>query len=381
MGNVIDYAFLSQDSYIDKKSGEYLPENWERIDEVHEKSGYDAIVYKNTTTNEIVVAHRGTEFKGQPIKDLIKADGSIAFGDIPKQVVEASQYVQKIEKKYGVTVTNTGHSLGGFIADLVSKRLGRKAITFDQPSLPTDKYNLIWEKLYGKPLCPTSDVTMIMSRPDVVNNVGNPKGSITKLDEFIPILGNNNNFISSSDLGGLMYAGILRLSLGNLSNLSPAIRDIKDKIQNSRISLDYHDLEKTIIPGLLKYVQKCGDPTTLEFIDINRYLTYLEKRKKKIFDQAKAEANQLAQNKLDGEKIAKGLAIYKDQEQEKQFKFQQGNTDQFKLIIPSPKIRTPINPTQSKASFGAGAVAPPPLSSGHLPSKPIKFVEIISAGK
>ena len=335
MGNVIDYAFLSQDSYTDKKSGAYLPENWERLEEeeIHNKSGYDAIVYRNTVTNEIVVAHRGTEFSGQPIKDLIMADGSIAFGNIPKQAVEASQFVQEIEKKYGVTVTNTGHSLGGFIADLVSKRLGSKAVTFDQPSLPTDKYNLIWEKLYGKPLCPTSDVTMIMSRPDVVNNGGNPKGDIIKLDEFVKSVGNRNDFISAPDLGSLVYATLFP----PIASLS-----IVNKLINSYLSLDYHDLEKTIIPGLLKYVQKYGDSTSLQDVDVKAYLAYLSKRQTTLNDKVAA---QIAQDKADKETYTKEFHKYKMGEQDKTMYFQK-----------------------------TGRTPPPPLNSGILPDKPIGFV-------
>ncbi len=50
------------------------------LEHVDKPSGYQGTIYQRVDTREIVVAHRGTEFGREAIKDGLLADGGMVFG-------------------------------------------------------------------------------------------------------------------------------------------------------------------------------------------------------------------------------------------------------------------------------------------------------------
>ena len=88
------YAYLSDDSYQDRPTGVRRAGEEERVsfDGVQYKvlehannrrTGYQGTVYQRENTGEIVVAHRGTEFRkivgdtAEALNDLVRADGGM----------------------------------------------------------------------------------------------------------------------------------------------------------------------------------------------------------------------------------------------------------------------------------------------------------------
>ncbi|MBV6849377.1 DUF6792 domain-containing protein [Xanthomonas euvesicatoria] len=140
------YASLSRDVYD-------LPEqvgansspvdiggiSYRRLEYVDSASGYQGIIYQRVDTNEIIVAHRGTEFERQPKQDGAYADGGMLAARHNRQVDDALEltqhalaYAQKMGKDGAPPeVTVTGHSLGGDLAQVTAHHYGLKGETFN----------------------------------------------------------------------------------------------------------------------------------------------------------------------------------------------------------------------------------------------------------
>lgn len=123
------YALLALHVYaadpIEKKNKPLLPPNWDPIEEIEGSYGFACTVYRNTSTQEIVISYRGT-------------DGAIDWltnaGAIVNQEQQAAAVYAKVLKDYGTdaqgnvlnNITFTGHSLGGGLA-------GTMAVWFNRP--------------------------------------------------------------------------------------------------------------------------------------------------------------------------------------------------------------------------------------------------------
>lgn len=141
-----DHAALSADAY-----NTYPREKWEEgvvvngtryeiLDQVSRPSGYEGTIYRNTETNAIVVAHRGTEFDRQLVRDGLIADGGMVLVGANAQANDAMALTQRgvqiAERRAEVdgqmpSVSVTGHSLGGTLAQISAHRLGLHAETFN----------------------------------------------------------------------------------------------------------------------------------------------------------------------------------------------------------------------------------------------------------
>jgi len=103
-------------------------------------SGFYAAAYQNLTTGEIVIAFRGTEFSdsGDRDADLALWKASNGFLGEHQQFVDALEFANLIDEQYaqqGYTVTVTGHSLGGGLAQLAADVFGWGGETFDAPGM------------------------------------------------------------------------------------------------------------------------------------------------------------------------------------------------------------------------------------------------------
>lgn len=140
-------------------------------------SGFDATVFKNTNTDDIIIAYRGTEPPGRPLWSMLMdygTDGMDVVGGRIKGLEEfhqsyekikdnpwilsqpeAARTYQKMEYDYqtnqfhqaeelyrtvrtaypNAQITTTGHSLGGAEAEYVAVRNGLSSTTFNAPSI------------------------------------------------------------------------------------------------------------------------------------------------------------------------------------------------------------------------------------------------------
>jgi hypothetical protein len=92
------------------------------VREVNQPSGYRGAIYKNIVTNEYVVANTGTEFDVDKLRDLALTDAQMVLLKANQQLDDARDTVElaiEMAKREGTTVTVTGHSLGGFLTQVV----------------------------------------------------------------------------------------------------------------------------------------------------------------------------------------------------------------------------------------------------------------------
>lgn len=142
------YAQLAQHSYAPPEigaSGErpHVIVNgvrFEILKSVDRPSGYQGTIFQRQDTGEIVVAHRGSEFDRQPIKDGLVADGGMIVDRANRQLNDAlaltddaTAMSRGMTGRYGQPpqVTVTGHSLGGCLAELTAFKRGLNGETFN----------------------------------------------------------------------------------------------------------------------------------------------------------------------------------------------------------------------------------------------------------
>ena len=103
---------------------------------VKDRFGFAAIAYKNKTTNEIIIAYRGTDSMG----DIVISDVQIALKDVPQQASKAVKFYERVKEMYPDSeISLTGHSLGGSLAHYVSVAKGVTAVTFNAPAVKLPK--------------------------------------------------------------------------------------------------------------------------------------------------------------------------------------------------------------------------------------------------
>lgn len=146
------YAELAQDSYdTNRTAGVRTAENpeWVTLKGIryqvlehcdNPRTGYQGTIYLREGTNELVVAHRGTEFPREPLQDGLIADGGMVFNRTNSQAPEALALTQRAidrakemasDKGYAPEVTVTGHSLGGTLAQITAAKLDLRGEAFN----------------------------------------------------------------------------------------------------------------------------------------------------------------------------------------------------------------------------------------------------------
>ena len=107
---------------------------------VDKPSGYQGTIYQSVDSGAIVVAHRGTEFNREPLKDGLLTDGGMVFSRANQQARDAIELTQKaLEQaaedrgagKKPPEVTVTGHSLGGTLAQITAHHFDLRGEAFN----------------------------------------------------------------------------------------------------------------------------------------------------------------------------------------------------------------------------------------------------------
>lgn len=143
-----DYADLALDSYAGRAVTRRVekPETigghkYKILDHYdNPRTGYQGTIYQRVDTNEIIVAHRGTEFDREALKDGLLADGGMVLSRSNLQAPDAIALTRKAlqlaqEKAIGEggvvpPVTVTGHSLGGTLAQVTAHHFDLRGETF-----------------------------------------------------------------------------------------------------------------------------------------------------------------------------------------------------------------------------------------------------------
>jgi len=104
-------------------------------------TGYQGTIYQRVDTGEIIVAHRGTEFDREALKDGLLADGGMVFNRSNLQVPDAIELTRKALhlansqasdfNGHPPPVTVTGHSLGGTLAQVTAHHFDLRGETFN----------------------------------------------------------------------------------------------------------------------------------------------------------------------------------------------------------------------------------------------------------
>ena len=105
------------------------------------RTGYQGTVYQQVDTGAIIVAHRGTEFNREPVRDGL-ADAGMATARHNVQIKDAVELTRwavdharsgEVMTAYGRAseVTVTGHSLGGTLAQATAHHFGLRGETFN----------------------------------------------------------------------------------------------------------------------------------------------------------------------------------------------------------------------------------------------------------
>ena len=146
MAATIEYALMAGRAYQttrDRKGINWfpIPQGWSELAHVPNNpgfpeftgaDGFEAVAFKNGT--DIVISYAGTNPNILLDPDN-KANIGLATGFGSVQLLQAAEYylqVKALNTDPNVTITLTGHSLGGGLAALVGVFFGVKAVTFDQ---------------------------------------------------------------------------------------------------------------------------------------------------------------------------------------------------------------------------------------------------------
>ena len=143
--SVSDYAYFAKLSYSNDKQNvlndklfQEGKEGWEVVDINGGVNGLQAIAFgrgkgADGKYAEIVIAYRGTD----SLFDTTIDDLQIAVGSIPSQTAGAINYYDTIVKNLSEngSISVTGHSLGGALAQLVAAITGDDAYTFNAPGM------------------------------------------------------------------------------------------------------------------------------------------------------------------------------------------------------------------------------------------------------
>lgn len=104
------------------------------IKEVDRPSGYRGVIYQNKITGDYIVAHTGTEFDTDKVRDGLITDAQMPLLKVNQQLDDARDLVElaiEMAKRDGTSVTVTGHSLGGFLTQVTAYEYGLRGETFN----------------------------------------------------------------------------------------------------------------------------------------------------------------------------------------------------------------------------------------------------------
>lgn len=145
MPTTVEYALMAGASYISTRADVNLfpiPQGWTKIIDPTDShanipgSGFEAISFKNSLTNEIVISFAGTGpglFSTFPyLTEDWQTNLALGTGNESQQLLQAAQYYLQIRgENPDARIRFTGDSLGGGLAALLAVFFDKTAVTFE----------------------------------------------------------------------------------------------------------------------------------------------------------------------------------------------------------------------------------------------------------
>lgn len=144
---LVSHSYNTPDAYgVGNESVKIGEVQYRVVEHIGRPSGYQGAIYQRVDTGEVIVAHRGTEFDREFIKDGALADGGMVVKRVNSQIGDASELTQRAieyakQNSSGYEpvpqVTVVGHSLGGCLAQVTAARFNLNGETFNPYGAPS----------------------------------------------------------------------------------------------------------------------------------------------------------------------------------------------------------------------------------------------------
>ena len=258
---------LSKDSIQNKirlDSKADLVDDWEIIGyEVGGVSGHYGIVFRDSATHSIVIAERGSEMdkQGQKTDWLITNVDIIVDGDNPQLDNALSLTKNAIYKNLYSDIFVTGHSLGGFNAQVISYHLINKTLTKNNP-LSSKKSKEIYKAVENNYQRTATFNSAPLFKSDTLDKIGIQMDIYTNPEIPIEEIGNEkyDNHITNYQLSYdiLTLAGQY-LDAGYIGKVNMFDYKVNGKVKNLE-DAKFEGL-KALIEGFkkVKYTDKKGN--------------------------------------------------------------------------------------------------------------------------
>ena len=286
LNEVKDFAFLADKSYktANGKEGQ-LPKakegiitnpatnsSFEVVEQKNEYTafgkgiGFSATVFKNTETNEYVIAFRGTNDSEDFLDDLIMgATSSGLLGDVTnKQFSQAfdfaSEQIAKIQAQDpDAKISTTGTSLGGSLAQAVGAKL----------KLQTTTFNAYGIKAYGENILSEDEIN---SAKDYVTNIYDSRDPISNGALFGKQLGKSIPL----DTGGNAISDFFALAAGlaGLAARLPGLPGVALAAGLAAGAKNLANLHKHFIENLIPNLDKVEPFLKADTLNISLYQPY-----------------------------------------------------------------------------------------------------------
>ncbi|MEE7558608.1 DUF2974 domain-containing protein, partial [Xanthomonas sp. Kuri4-2] len=272
------YAGLSEDVYKDRAVGQRRPgeeeilvvegQRYAVLEHVNNKAtGYQGTVYRREGTDEVVVAHRGTEGKLDDIltdASMVRSRHNPQADDALALTQRARDYAQEYGKQSGHApeVTVTGHSLGGALAQVAAHHYDLKGETFNAYGaaslayrIPEGGNSVVNHVMASDPVSAASPhygQVRIYAKPDEIATLGAAGYSNSRANFLIP---DSPVVAAGASLGAHKLGNFLNEgSVLNDPNARPLAEQNKRMIDEYRTDLDQIRAGITVIsrsgPGL-----------------------------------------------------------------------------------------------------------------------------------
>lgn len=179
------YASMSQQAYQEAPTP---PHGWELLStETIQSTGYFGVAFVNFLQQTIVIAHRGTEF--EKMNDLYTDLKFFLSESIPEQVDNALAFSRSVMLSYpGYRIEQTGHSLGGVLAEVCAWFSNKPAVTFESPGSRNLIQRIRSQRQGQNDNIDLQDcqITTYLASPNPLNTVAPHVGTVRRLFFKIP---------------------------------------------------------------------------------------------------------------------------------------------------------------------------------------------------
>lgn len=228
-----EYSIFSRHVY--GKNDVNLPGGWSvYLSSPITEDGYAGVAYKNDSTGEVIVSHRGTDDG----VDWIFSNFPLAIDNTPAQFADAKEFINQVKAKMVIDlldlnkITYTGHSLGGALAQMSSANdylagLDNKAVVFESPGVTLQ---MLQDAVGAAFVAPEElNLTNYVAAPNLVNTVNSHFADLIRI---YPTYNPNTNSV-----GEVAYVDYTKqqhdmLAITKLFNSSTGLPKVQSHVQS-----------------------------------------------------------------------------------------------------------------------------------------------------